>query len=218
MCSDTKEIRVRALINSGQIKWSLIENILQNHFKIAADEVHVLVDNFRLSLEKPFLVGWFLNPRLKADEQKVVAAMCEAHGADQVTIHTERDVQAGLSGRYEHQIDFTLARSKQSGEKALEIRPRVSMEVLGIKFKLSSLFHLLIAQTLLFFLGVTSFVVLGISLLYAISVFLLFLLDPATMTFAATRSFSLGLALLCMLLLCAKALYNVGNYWRKRER
>lgn len=222
--SADKSLRISIELALSQVHWKLVGSILVSHFDLEQQAAEKLTAAFRRRLAGPLSLYWFRASRLCRDDEKVLAALCEAHGADTLSLYSgQRFSIWRLSCAYRQQITFHHASGRQAAGSSAQIVPEVTVELGGWQFRLQRLRSVLLMQILLVLSGALFYAVAAACLLYGVAVVLLFFVEPAYVTLAATRRLPLGLALVCMLAglagICGRAFRNVlGLVWQRLSR
>ena len=217
---DEKDLRIRAELDLSQVHWKLAASILVSHFDLMQSAAEVLVAGFRRRCEGPLQLTWFKTKALSKADSQVFAALCEAHGADALSISvTHCFAPGGVTFGYRHQVFFQLAPGSRAAGGVVLAQPGLELIVGKWNVVLRSLRSVLILQLLLVMLAILFYVVAAGCFLYGVAVLLLFLADPAYVTVAATKRLPVGLALVCMLAglagICGRAVRNIIRlFWQ----
>ena len=220
------DYRIRVELPIDEVNWPVVLSILMSRFRMSFPQADRLSKSFCKSLLKPLSTKWFKARNVTADENKVVCAICEAHGADVLMLSEEREMRlASLAIGYRQRIIFTPQfRPPHSSSDFGRAIPEIELNLLGAKLRLASLVEVLLTQTALALIATIFFALIAGCLLYGAAVAILFVFHPAALTLAATRSAPLGLALICMLVgvagIAGRAIHNLTGlafkHWRAR--
>lgn len=213
MTPAAEEIRITRTLSLDDVHWPSVLELLSKRYKLSFREANAIVDGFFSRILKPLHIGWFLQRELRSDDNRLLSAVCECHGADSVVLTHERPYRAGpLLFLYSQSVEFTPA-LRQSADKSGICDPVMQLRLFGRSHRIRCLRDVLFAYAVLGLFGIVSYVLVVGALLYSFSVFLLFLEHPVGVTEAATDNLAIGLALLCFLAGCAaifgRAISNV---------
>lgn len=217
MGAPAQTLRIRSQLSVKQVNWQLVFSILCNNFRVQEEQARKCIASFIESFSEPLSVRWVRGASLSDEERQLLLALCEAHGADIVTLTADRELHLGpIAVSYRHSIIFELSRPEPNAERALTVgTPAYSLSTLGRTVSLSTLSAVVFARVGMLLGGalLTAFL-LGL-FIYGTAIAVLFLLDPAYMTYAATQKASFGFALLCMLVGAAgifgRAIANIST-------
>ena len=199
---DTQRLRIKASLGCDEVNWPLALSTLISRFNIPFDDASKMLVRFRNELMRPLGLYWFVKSRLSDPYKTVVLAICQAHGVDQIHLTQTRKIKVGIVG-VDYEQELTLvprldSQVKRNKPEIYNVRQRISL--LGLDIDIRTRQKLLLVQLLLAALAAVTFSLFAGLILYGLSVFMIFLMSPATMTIAATRNASLGIALMCTLI------------------
>lgn len=191
MNEKVKSLRLSTILEIENVNWSVVESILSSRFQLSSHAAQNLINRVVKRLKKPLNLYWFLKHKDTSDQDRFAAALCEAHGADRIILTQSKTLRAGLSIGYEQSNQFTARKHKSSAS--------IILKRCGLQLRLSKAWQVIMVQLLLTVSAIIFFVLISACFLYGCSVLILFLWEPAVITVAATRNFTIGLALVCML-------------------
>lgn len=212
-------LRLRRVLAFDEIQWSKILDLLVTKYRQPFDEAEAAVRKFRLHLLRPFNLYLYFTRRLPDHYSRVVKALLECHAADVVAVKVVRSFRVGFFKlEYVHEIECEGV--SKSGPQSQHSMPRAKVLIFGLPLEIETAWGAMLMQVLSFLIGVAFYVILAGAILYAVSVFLLFLEYPDGVTVVATRKPQIGLALLCLLMVMAavsgRAISNLARLsWRK---
>lgn len=192
-------LRVRKSIELDAVRWGAVIDLISTRHRIPYPDANKMVRHFMKRLDLIFNLAWFIERKLSSGENRLALALCEVHGADELTISSAKTISAGLlSFSYLQRVEISPGWSKAERETG-RCRGRIEMRVLGSSWTISRPFQVLITQGLLFLFAVGVYVLLVGAFLHGFATFLLLLEAPITVTIAATNRLELMLSLLCFL-------------------
>ncbi len=197
-----QKFRLRARLAFDEINWALALSILVSRFEIPFDQASQMLKSLRLEIFRPLSLYWFMRSTLNSSARMVMLAVCQAHGIDQLTIDTKRALRFGIFNiDYTQVISFAPHFDSQEGLRTTEVfGVTQTLCAFGLKLGIRTRHRLVLVQTILAALAAIAFSAFAGLLLYGVSVLLVFVMSPATVTIAATRSAPLGIALVCSLI------------------
>jgi len=220
MVTSSGELRITRNLEFDTIVWPTILSILTSRFQIDFSEASKAVNQFCERFNKPLNLYWFLKSSLNESERKVVAAICEANGADVLIVNLERKSRTILGLTYSQEIRMAPNLKGKAGSPGT-IKPLIRLSLFGVQVPLRSALSVLLMQLIIGSLAVVGFAMVAGCFLYGLSVLILFFWEPAVTTVAATRRAGIGFALLAMLVGCSavfgRAIYNLGSLVRHRS-
>lgn len=198
-------LKIRAEIPCEDVNWTLVRNVLCSSFKRGRAEAGRAIALFSRKIARPLNLELFCQSKLSLLESEIVCAVCEVHGADSVTLVWSRVLRkGGIDFEFRQRVEFEPPFSRRVARSSgLECASSVEISLAGLTIRISGWKQALLAQAVLFGLGVALYVVVAFCLLYALAVFLFFLMTPDIVTIAATRRADIGLALLAFLVASA---------------
>lgn len=195
------DYKIRLELDLDSVAWPTVLKVLCDKFKLTFQQANQSISDFTRRFRDTLNLSWFLRKELSSEEGKLLAAVCEVHGADAVSISSSRRLICGWpSFILRQQVEFYPSfRQSEQSKKGGYLVAQHTVNIFGRNIKIEKLWQALIAHSIFISLAVLSFVLVVGCLLYGLSVFLLFLIEPAFVTLAATNSATLGLALICVL-------------------
>ncbi len=210
-----KDYKISIELELGAVAWAAVLRILCDNFKLSYEQASRLIRNFHKHFRSVLSLRWLVFSELSVDEGRLLAAICEVHGADAVRIWLSRGLLGSHSRiKLRQQIDFFPAfRTNQQAAKGGYLLARYVISFFGRELVICKVWQALLVHVLFVLFAIVSYVLLVGCLLYGLSVLLLFIMEPAFVTLAATNRAPLGLALLCMLVglagIFGKAVHNL---------
>ncbi len=211
-----EELRITRTLGIDEVHWPQVLELLQKRYKTPFREASAILDDFLKRFTDALHVAWFARPQLSSADNTLLSAVCECHGADSVILTMDRPYRAGpFRLQYSQAIQFTPALRVGAETAGLVSAPVVELRLFGRLHRIETLSQALFAYAVLGLSGILSYVFIVGALLYALSVFLLFLESPEGVTAEATDNPAVGLALLSFLVATA-AIFGraVGNLSR----
>ena len=202
------------------LDWGAVHRSLVEDGKVSEARSRRLIREFIAKLRIPVHAHWLRGRGLSPDEGRVLRALCEIMSADTLTIHSVSNTSAlTLGSRCEAEISFSPFSTPGEGAFG-RVGAIYAVSMPGVHVVIDTFPRALAFYSIVLLAGVVFYAVVFGMLLYSLSVFLLFLADPALMTVAATNHPSLGLALLCFLValagLSGKAVRNITRLLRQK--
>ena len=197
----TDQIIIRKRIKSRDVWWEGVHETLKSRFSIPPDQAGNSVKIFRARIASPVSLYWYRHPQLPVADNQIVAAICECHGADSISITTEKSWDIPLCHVAYHQtIEFEPCFRKGDNQPGKgTCRPVLEFHVGKRVLHFQGLPASLAVQLALLILAAISYAIVAGLFLYSLAVFITFLRDPVPVSMAATRHSHIGLALLCLL-------------------
>lgn len=198
-----EELRITLTLSIDEVHWPQVLELLEKRhripFRTAGEHLKDFFDRFL----KPFNLYWFTHRKLSINDNRLLSAVCECHGADVLVLTSERPFRSGpLRLSYLQQVEFEpnlRCNDAATGTSTAQI----TLGLFGRTLCVDSLVQTVSIYLLLSLIGVSAFVVVVGAFMYALAVFLLFLEQPLGVTEAATSDAVIGLALLSFLVACS---------------
>lgn len=218
-----EELRITLTLAFEDVQWPQVLEILSKRSRLSFLEANKVLKDFLSRFLQPFHFSWFRRRALSYDDNRLLAAVCECHGADTVILTLEKPVRAGpLHLRYNQAFEFSPGLRKGEHAPEGQVTPTVELTVLGRRHRVQTASEALFLYSIVALTGILSYVVLVGALLYSLSVFLVFIEQPAGVTEEATTNAAVGLALLCFLVVCAavfgRAVSNIAKLLHAKVR
>lgn len=195
-----EELRITLTLSVDEVHWPQVLDLLGKRHRIPFRQAGDLLKSFFGRLLKPFNLYWFTHTKLSANDNRLMSAVCECHGADVVILTVEKPFRAGpLRLSYSQLVEFHPNLRSSDRVRYGTSRARITVGLFGRTLQVDSVVQTLSIYLLLSLIGVLAFVVVVGAFMYALAVFLLFLEQPLGVTEAATSNAVIGLALLCFL-------------------
>ena len=176
-----------------EIAWGRIRDLLITRHKLDEAVADRGLKRFHEAFLAPFEVYWFKNRELSEVDGTIIAAICEAHGADILSISHKVKILDGL----EYKILVQFIPPSSSDGKSASCNPVISAELFGKNITISEAKQLYIMRLSLFLAATFLYVTIVGSTLYTLSLLLIFPERPAeTISFVALNPF----ALLCTII------------------
>ena len=192
-------LRVRKSIEHDSVRWGAVIDLISSRHRIPYADASKLVRHFIKRLDLIFNLAWFLERKLSAAENRLAFALCEVHGADELTISSVKTISAGLlSFSYRQRVEISPGWSRAGGETG-RCRGQIDLRILGNTLSLTRPVQVLLTQGLLFSFAVAVYVLLVGAFLHGFAAFILLLEAPTSVTIAATNRLEIMLSLLCFL-------------------
>ncbi|MBN8548903.1 MAG: hypothetical protein J0M12_06280 [Deltaproteobacteria bacterium] len=216
MGSAAEEIRITLTLSVDEVHWPQVLDVLGKRQRLPFLQVSDILKDFFGRLLKPFNLYWFSRRTLSINDNRLLAAVCECHGADTVILTVEKPFRAGpLRLSYHQEIEFQPNLRSSDTTRSGRSSAQIVLSMFGRALRVNSIVQVLSIYALLCIIGVLAYVVLVGAFMYALAVFLLFLEQPLGVTEAATSDVTIGLALLCFLVASAalfgRAVSNLGK-------
>ena len=215
--------RICKELDYNRVKWNSVKLVLQGSFRFsehaAAKKINAFIKNFGRTLS----YKWVGTRKLTIDQGKVVSALCESLGADNVTLRNRKYIRLGpFRIGYLHRVRFRpqLKKSEMKKGTSGSYDAEVIVNILGRNILLPNFSSVLFTQFFILSLLLFFYLYATVILLYGISILYHFAENPSAMTIKATQDGQTGLALLCVLVgftaLCSRAITNVAVLaWKK---
>ena len=198
------DIRITRTLSIDDVHWPQVLELLQKRQKISFRQASATLDSFLRRFTNSLHVAWFSRAHLSHEDNRLLAAVCECHGADSLILTFQRPFRAGpLRLSYSQSIQFTPELRSGGDRLGSLYNPLVELRLFGRTHRITRLSEALFAYAVLGLTGIFSYVFIVGALLYALSVFLLFLESPEGITAEATDNPAVGLALLSFLVASA---------------
>ncbi len=214
----TPALRIHRKLESDLIPWNRLQEVLASRHRLGISTAGRLASDLRERTECLFSLGTLHEQPLSSQENGAVRSLVELVGADEVTVSSSRDFFTGplrlRLTRCTHLRPGLRQDSAGSAESCLILecagRSLCARQRIGAYL----LFGALVLAA-----SATYAILFGL-LLYAFSVFYVFLQMPGDVTLAAVRQLPVGLALLAMLVglagLSGRAFVNLVGLLRGR--
>lgn len=192
--------RLREQLQLDRVNWSKVLNLLEQRFKLPFETAQRTVILFIKRCRSAFHWHWFARKDISPDDYDVVLAICICHGADIIVLEHSRSFDAGLLRvAYRQILEFRpdmKARSESRTKGLGTLTTVIECNILGRKLEIRDMRGLVSLYIALVAVGVLVYVLAVGGVLYAASVILHFLVEPAATTLAATENPSILVALL----------------------
>lgn len=219
-----EKINIRKRIDFDDVWWAGVLDLLVKRFGMPFEQASVSLRRFFGRFRRIFNLYWYTHRILSEEDNRIVAAICECHGADVITLVLQRSLSIGIFNIDYHQmIEFEPRFRRDEAEAGKgALRPRIEVRVGRRLLTFSTLWGALFFYFLATLVAVVVSALLVGLFLYGLAVFLLFIVLPIDVTIAATRFGPIGVALLCFLVggaaLFGRAIKNVWHLLRQRWR
>jgi hypothetical protein len=211
----TGDIRISKDLDFFAINWQHVCTALESNYNFNQKEIAAGIYRFQKYFLSPLNPYWFFRKSFNPINQKILLAICETVGADIIHLTFEKGLgSAKFSIAYSQVLTYYSDFNKKNQTDNTSHQSMImNVEIGGLSVKISSLKKLVLVNSALFACAIFVYAISALLLLYSFAVFVLFLLDPIGVTFAATNLWHLGLALLCFLVglsaISGKALRNI---------
>lgn len=212
------DISIQRKIKAEDANWPGAMANLSSKYRLSSQAALKHVDNFLKRLHRPLNLYWFLSRKLSAADNKLIAALCECYGADNLILVTERPLKVPfLPSEYRHELSVKPSFKRDSEESSAgSCSSALELKVFRFELTIKSALRLIIVQTIIF-LFAALFCAAALALLaYSAAVLLLFIFVPGETTIAATQDARVGIAVLGISLVLAAVFGQaVRNLFRK---
>jgi len=195
-------LRIRREMTLEELHWNAVKLHLIGHAAVSSAQADTALKSFIKRFTLPGNPYWHLRSSPDASDRAVLRAAALCHSADTICISHLRSFSTALC-RFEHKQ--TLCYDLQSGSAEMH----GSIAALGIILTLDTLPRTIAFDIALCCFAILTYVLLAGCLIYGTAVFVVFLGDPAAVTFAATKNGAIGAALLCYLMAGAVAVRHL---------
>ena len=205
MAQAASDFRLNTTLDFRDVEWSSVIERLITRVHLTPAQAKQLTSKFFERFLTPLEPFWFKHNILSPEYNRLIAAICEVHGADSVTLEKDSRINFGpvaISHSLRCRFIPTL---KSFDEKAsvLSCIPHISLKVFGSSFEIESVRQVILWRLLAMLCAIALAVPFMGCLLYALFVFVLFIDKPEEITITALNHGPIGLALLCFLVGCA---------------
>ena len=190
---NVKKIVINKTIDSTELSWAKVIQVVQKRYQYPYLRAHLLIDNFQHDIGEPFAFRWMFKKSISKDEYNLLLAVCEVHGCDEIRI--TRGWQSDLFRiAYFHKISFSPISESNLAKvfKAIEI----DFIFFNRVWKIDSLYSAIPLYATLALIGIFLFFPTLLLFLYCFSVFYIFLNSPVTVAKTAFSNLPIWLALL----------------------
>ncbi len=220
-----EELRITLTLSIDEVHWPQVLDLLGKRHRVPFRKAGELTKDFFERFLKPFNLYWFAHPQLSSEDNRLLSAVCECHGADVLVLTAEKPYRAGpLRLSYAQQIEFHPNLRNSDTSHAGTSRAEILVGLFGRTLRVDSFIQTISIYLLLSMIALLAFVVVVGAFMYALAVFLLFLEQPLGVTEEATGNAAIGLALLSFLVassaIFGRAVSNVTKllYGKMRAR
>lgn len=199
IAASVTEYRVHTVLPIDAVHWESVTMILIKRFRLFPDRATRQVREFKQRFTVPLEPYWFSRSVLLPEYNRLIAAICEVHGADSITLLKDLKISLGpLSICHEQKIRFIPSlRNFSNDESVTSLIPEIVLTVFGRRVMLNSSRDVVLWRTLALIAAIALSVPFLGCFLYSFAVFMLFLESPTEVTLSAFDHASIGLALLC---------------------
>lgn len=204
MGAPAEELRITLTLSIDEVQWPQVLELLGRRHRLPFLQAGKTLKDFFGRFLKTFNLYWFTHSKLSPEDNRLLAAVCECHGADIVNLTIDKPFRAGpLRLSYNQQIEFQPNLRTTDIARPGTSRAQISLSFFGYTLRVESWFQAVAIYLSLSLFGMAAYVVVVGAFMYALAVFLLFIEQPFGVTQAATSDAAVGLALLCFLVACA---------------
>ncbi len=205
------ELTISRKLDVAEVHWQAVKLQLMGRQGLAEDAAEARIAGFLKHFSRPCNLYWYL-AKSRTENDQLLQTACVCHSGDEIEIVSAREYRfAFLSLAYRQSLRYSL--------KAKDLSVSNAVRLLGLSFRINSLIGILLFDAALILAALVFYIVLIGCFIYGTAVFVLFLKEPAHTTVVATKSASVGAALLCYLLAGTVLLRAIlGHFLKKIER
>lgn len=195
-----------------EISWGRVRDQLISRYGLKPEDVDQALRRFHEAFLTPFEVYWFKNRSLSDLDNRIICAICDIHGADVLSIsHT-----VSLGERLHYRIIVQFSPRFRSDDSPPSCNPLIVYKLGKREVTVSRPYQLYLIRLSIFSVATMLYIVVVGSLLYSLSMAIVFTEYPSQLVLHAYRSPFAGICLIITLL--ALALAVKGVIYRLRNR
>jgi hypothetical protein len=210
----TQALTISKSMQVREVPWGRVFEIATERGKLEYKVATREFDRFLTRLLRPFNLYWFLGRRRSDAESRIVDALGEVLGADEVILlHTWKGSLWRIG--YLYQFSLYLTPSFRSALGRAESRATIECGIAGQGVLIRHALMAMVVQLVGVVGASLLFALFAGVVLYGVALLLLFFNSPVAVTLSATRNASIGMGLLLSLVVVAavvgRALANLGS-------